>query len=415
MKLLLTLSIFVLFLSSGLMMTDLFNSYHLYIMSAVYALLLFSVLLIKVKRIKVNILLLTIMTVMFVTSIISFFIHGNIGLLVHGTLLYLSFLSLSVIFNRLYTDNSLRFVFWLILGTQLPLVGTIIFNGGNTALQGIFYNPNAMGLTAATSYITLLAFLTASLEQSLLQGKKTLTAKHSFYIFICMLLFLITAGTQSRTSFMSVLAFTALTIFIIFFKGLTSRKYKATFKTIFATLSMPFVVFLIYKLTPLEDYLYEKIFIKFVARGDSNIGVLSGRDYIWKTTFEEATLFGNGSGYFTHRFGISAHNTFINYLGQHGWIYFGLFVLLILVSVYYALKFTRTSQSEFKYLPLFLIGSFVLLSMGETMTDKTAMIAMFCVIGTISVSPYKQTSINKRETKTNISSQRIAQKNVGVS
>lgn len=375
---------FILFLSSGLYMTDFFNNVALLTLLATSTGLTFYFILLREKKFKINVLLLALMTLIFVSITISSLLNSDISLFYQALVIYMGYLSLGIMFNRMYKNESLQVTYKLILITQLPLVLTFVI-GFDFPLQGIFYNPNAMGLTSATVYVVVLACLLANMEDNLVKNGNFLNATNLLNIILCAFLFLITIGSSSRTSTVAITIITVFSILLLVFKGLLSRKYKSTFKAIFASILIPAVLISVYNFPPVNDYLYYNILYKFEVKADSN-NMLSTRDIVWEQTVNEATLFGNGRLYFDEQVGIQAHNTFISFLGQYGWLTLTLFVLFLLVSLRYALKFARRNNSNLRYLPLFLISAFVILSMAETMTHKAIMLAMFCAIGVVSVS-----------------------------
>lgn len=378
-------------------MTDLFNDVALFVILASTVVLIFFLLLLKEKELKVNLLLFTLMSLVFISIVISALINNDISLFYQALVIYFSYLGLAIMHNRIYLKDGLGKMFKIVLITQTPLVFTV-FYGFDFPLQGIFYNPNSMGLTAATVYVIILTYLLANLEQELIQNGKFLTAKNLFITMLCMFLFLVTVGSESRTSSVTIAVATALAVVVILFKGLTSKRYKSTFKSIFATLLMPFILFLVYNFPPLKTYLYNNILYKFEARAASD-NMLSTRDIAWQKTINDATMFGNGREYFDQQVGIQAHNTFISFLGQYGWITLILFILFLLVSARYALIFARRDQSKYKYTPLFLILSFVLLSTAEIMTHKALMFAMFSTIGFVSIKSHRKTARDEQNIK----------------
>lgn len=393
--------VFLLFLSSGLYMTDFFNKLAIPTILVLSIGILSFLFFLKKKEIRVNVILITLMFLMFLSITTSSLVNKDIDLFLQGLVLFFSYLALSLVHNRVLLEKGISVLFKIILLSQLPLIVLVVWDGINFPLTGIFYNPNSFGLTSATSYIVLLSYLLGSVEESLLSHGRFFTRKTYTITAVCLILLLLTVGSMSRTSFIAVLIMTFFALAILLFKGITSRKYRSTIKAIFAIVLMPFTMTLLYLFPPLNNYLYNNILYKFEIKARQG-DLFATRDLVWQMTLNDARMFGNGRSYFFDSIGTSAHNTYISFLGQFGWITLIILVLFLLVSLIYSIKFIKDNSSKCKYLPLFLICSFLILSMAETMTHKVIMLAMFSAVGTSSIRQYKQTKKEYLSNKINL-------------
>jgi hypothetical protein len=93
--------------------------------------------------------------------------------------------------------------------------------------------------------------------------------------------------------------------------------------------------------------------------------VLSGRSEMWQDAWNNLNVLGNGSLFFTDRYGLTAHNSFINVLGMYGLVAFAAFLLYVLLSAFQ----TVSSAAYRKGSPLAALASFgfLMMSLGEGM------------------------------------------------
>ncbi|ADI00524.1 O-antigen ligase family protein [Salisediminibacterium selenitireducens] len=265
-----------------------------------------------------------------------------------------------------------------LLFSHLPVfIIPILLNGiDRVPYQGMLYNPNSLG----TAVISLVA-LSLSLILSELQMKRFKSK-----IMISSLLLFVTSSTlvilsNSRTAFLTL---AALIVLFILLKYLSKESFISLFvwrksmikQNLFTTIIITSSIVLIYN----TAFLYNNVISKFER--NLNAGdVTARRGDIWLQTIAEAQLFGHGRDYFSGSVGTAAHNTFISILGQFGIVPVLIFILFLLYVSYKAIKFSNCSNCNYRYVPIFFIMTFVMLSMGESMMLKSSMFLLFSVIG----------------------------------
>lgn len=305
--------------------------------------------------------------------------HSDANFILSGFTFLALFLSTTVVANTYFKDSIGEIVIATLLISHIPIVLIPLVSGIDSfPYGGIFDNSNAFGLVAATIFAVLLAILLINIEKTLFYKKKPSKIKILGYILLASFSFLLVVISGSRTSFLAGLVSIATGLFFIF---LFSIKHKLTINLIFKTVASLPVLWLLYwlinKFIPITYYVNDIILNKFDAKSSN---VLAGRGLVWNQTLSEAKAFGLGENYFEDRFGIGSHNTFIHVLGVYGWVAAIVFTLLIILAVYYCAKFTF-SEHKYKYLPIIMMTTFVVLSMGENLFHKVTFLVTFLLVG----------------------------------
>lgn len=349
---------------------------------SVYALLLIMiVMLLLYKKISLRYnKFLVLLTVFYAfTLTLSSLFNSDLELILNAFTFLIMCFSTMVVICSYFKDSIGRFVVITLLLSHSPLILIPMINGIDTfPYKGIFDNPNAFGLVATTIFAVFLATLLKNLEKTLFYKAKPSKVKVLAYFLLTVLSFLLVVISASRTSFLACLISLAIGLFFII---LISIKHKLILSLFFKTLlGIPLLgglYFVINIFIPVRIYIEDIILNKFTRKSDD---ILSGRGYVWKQTMADARAFGFGEGYFEDSFGIGAHNTFIYILGVYGWLATIIFLMLILVAFYYCTKLTF-SDNKYNYLPIIMLTTFIVLSMGENMFHKSTMLATFILVG----------------------------------
>lgn len=323
---------------------------------------------------------LMILAILFVLTItISAISNADLSLILNGLTFLVLFLSTTVVANTYFKDSIGKVVVAALLISHIPILLIPLRAGIDSfPYRGIFDNSNAFGLVAATIFAVLLAILLTNIEKTLFYKKKPSKIKILGYIVLASLSFLLIVISGSRTSFLAAVVAVATGLFFIF---LFSVKHKLTINLFLKTLASLPVLWILYwlinKFIPIKLYVESIILSKFDIKSGNT---LSGRGLVWRGTLSESNFFGFGEGYFESRFGLGPHNTFIYVLGTYGWFAMIVFSLLILVSLYFCAKFTF-SEHKYKYLPITMMVTFLMLSMGENLFHKVTFLVTFLLIG----------------------------------
>ncbi len=303
-----------------------------------------------------------------------------------ATGLYAIWIILSRFMVNMDGPTLLKYMLNITLITHVPLffIGIMTHGIRLYSYEGFFYNPNSTGSIAATLFCALFSVVFIKIKE-----KKS----SRFYTWgsygLLLILFLFTIISSSRTSFLTIIFFS---IFLFFYSSLFDKKIKVKAKSfassIFGFLMLSLVLIVIYVYTPVGSIVDDAIIAKFEAKEESE-DLTSGRDYIWRTTINDARLLGHGRGYFSKTFDIAGHNTFISMLGQNG-IIASLSYLLFWLSILRAsFIYLRSNMGTYRYLPFAVVLAFIILSMAEGMNGKLSMFLSFIAFSAINLKRYK--------------------------
>lgn len=370
---------FLLFLSGSYGMAgNMFFSYGVY---AVLIGMIIMTFFMKEVKLEYNKSLIVLVILYALIAILSALFNSQIILLLNGLVFLVMFVSTSVVSYSYFNNSIGKIVIYTFLLSQIPVILIPLLSGVETfPYSGIFENPNAFGIAAATLFAVILSILFSNIEETVFFKKKPSKIKMIAFIFITTLSFLLVIISSSRTSFLAGVVSIMVGLFCVF---LLSIKYKRTINLIIKTVvSLPILYFLyliINKFIPIQMYLQENTLSKFAKKSSNS---LDGRGYVWEKTISEASIFGHGEGYFDGSIDLGAHNTFIYILGVYGWLATIVFTLFIFISMYYCIKFIF-SNNNYKYLPILMMTTFLVLSIGENMFNRITMMMVFILIGLV--------------------------------
>ncbi|MFJ8257598.1 hypothetical protein ACIQ4Z_10045 [Peribacillus asahii] len=346
--------------------------------------ILLSFLLLKIEvRFKYNLTIVIAFSLFIFTSLFAALKNSDAELLLGSIYLTLIFLSLFIVFPTLAGRDSNKLVYKAILYVHIPIIFIPLINGlGNPPYKGIFQNGNSFGIACLTLFTAVISKLTGDVYQYIFNDEKIKKRSFIYYFFIIPTLFVLIMYSGSRTSFLTAvfLIFVSLGLIAIkFLKVATKRQYRKVLRLSFFTSILGLIASWIF---PIKEKFEQIILYKFRLKSND---VLSERGGIWETSISEASFFGNGRDYFSE-FNHGAHNTFISLLGQYGWIPTLLFILLMLIFVIFSLEYSfKAIDDEYRFLPLLLLVTFVLLSNGEGMLFKASMIGAFACVGSVTL------------------------------
>lgn len=380
MKALVYILFLSLFLFSSLNVTGILNFDGIIMIYLMIIAFFFSFLLIKNRKINVNIPTLLAIYFYALFCAISALMNSDIISIIDFGMFLVFYVVSFIIIPKLNIQTN-KVIIYTVLISHIPLIlFPLIVNGINTfPYRGIMLNPNSFGLICGTIFAVLLASILGELDRFIFNNVKNrnkiiilgLLLFGTFYLIII---------SASRTSLLAVSVCVVIGLYSLIRLSIKQKKFFRLF-----SMFMPIgivVLGLLYKFTPVYAALNNAIFNKNETRiyaGD----VTAGRTYIWEKTINDAGLFGNGNDYFANNIEIGAHNTFISIIGQFGWIPSIIFLLFLIYCFFTAINHIKYSDEKYKYLPLLLVVNFFAMSMTEVMIFTLSMVAMFLSVGSI--------------------------------
>lgn len=370
-----------LFLFSSLYLTSQFNSIGNIVIAFTILMFIPFMVLFKRDEIKFHIPTLIVMYFFALACSLSGLVNSDMMSLVNGIvflMLYLTSFSFVHSFKGIQVN---KLVFKAIFVSHIPIVFLpLLFDGVSIgAYKGIFYNPNSFGNIATTLFVSLFALFLYKLESRITGTEKR---KEGLIVQLLLLFFIffLIIMSGSRTSIIAAVA--VMVVGLIFLIGYLIKARKIipliTRGSVMGFVCTLIIVLLV-KFTPIYEYLYFNILYKFERKSGD---LLDGRGGAWEQTINEAGLLGRGSDFFS-RTNVAAHNTFINILGETGWVSLAMFVLFLTIIAYTSTKYVlKANGDRYKYLPVMLLICFVFLSMGESMLFKLIMLTLFFSTGT---------------------------------
>lgn len=330
---------------------------------------------------------------------ISSIINSDIRLLQGSLLLFLLYYVSFVVLSSVSFVNVNKIIYKtiLIIYTFIVLVPLLLNGVQSIPYQGIFYNPNSLGIISASLFAVVFSVFLYNVEahiDKVSTNKKSLYIKLSINIIILFTLFYLVILSGSRTSFITCIVILLISSGHLLFYLIKEKKIVSFFvRGFLLLLPNTLVLGLIVKVTSITEFLNITIIDKFQRKSGSG-DVLDNRGEVWIQTIKEAGLFGNGGDYFNTSFLIGSHNTFINVLGRYGWIPLIFYVILILILFYYSIRYTLTDvKDEYKYMPLATCIGFFTLSIAENVSFSLIMIVMFFSVSSIVFSAVMTPSV----------------------
>lgn len=234
---------------------------------------------------------------------------------------------------------------------EMPLI-----TGNHFGYSGIFENPNSLG-----TMITPLFSITTSF---IILKSLGIATRYSFFTLsvFCVISGYFVLLSSSRTAFIAGLV---PSVVVWGFVAFSKRNNKKRFIKVIASIFWVTIFFIVLYNTTIFQ---EQFLSKFTRNIEAN-DVLSGRDDLWRYALTYSHLIGDNTRY-SHLAEFGAHNTFLPFLIDYGYIYASIFLLLYVYFVYRSFIFTKRFSyisSEF-YLPIIISLNTFLIFMTEQMT-----------------------------------------------
>jgi len=244
----------------------------------------------------------------------------------------------------------------IILGFSPYIIVSLLAYPLSYPYQGVFVNPNSMGMISATLFGAVLTVLRGSMQSIKRSGRNRL--KTGFHIFVLLALAVIVAASNSATSFG--------TIFIssLIFFGLLLREPNKYRFWIGSYLMMVSTLVCLIFFTTSNESLFGSLAGKFMAKAEG-ADILSGRDIAWREILENIETFGIGAR--MDLFNTIPHNTYLWVLGTKGPIalLFYCAVQLQVVFLAWRLAVRRIHANGYAIGPLLIVMNYVVMGMSE--------------------------------------------------
>lgn len=362
-------------LSGSLYLTENWRFLHLYLLFIPLFLIIFIGFLRAYIRINVTILLISSFFIVF--SLIAAAVNSSTYLFISTLGLTILFIGLLIYYPSLVPKNGNKIIFQSILISHFPIIVLpILFSGLNSKpYQGIFYNPNSFGTVIVSILAVLLAVLVGIANSERIKIKKI-----HFNILILSIIFasIGTVLSGSRTSFVTMIFLFSIAFVLIFAPNNFNINYKKILTITFFSLIF---ILIIKTMIPIREITQELIIEKFIRKASSG-DVLDSRGVVWTETIKQAKMFGHGRDFFKS-LGLGAHSTYFSLLGQYGWLATLSFVVFLIVGLRRTIIYTMLSKDIYRYIPLFITLTFILLSITEGMMLKISMLSTIAAFGVV--------------------------------
>lgn len=374
----------VLLFFSSFRLTTLYNLGGITIVYLLLFMMLLFVFFYKRIRIKFNSFSVLTFYIFCLFALFSSLLASDSGILFRSVVFLIMFLSTNIFIPSYYKERTKEVVVRAILVSQLPLALLSFWQAGfpSAPYRGVFGNANQLASVSATVLVVFVAITFKRFEDKLVRVNTEQTKSPLVpLIFVGALMFLITT-TTSRTSFLTSVAviMVATSLLVLnLFKKKKKKKLISLFKRSFRLLPPAFILyFLSNRFFPLNEAIEANILSKFERKSGATF---SGRDAIWSETINRVGFFGGGSDFFVETVGISSHNTFLQILGNFGWIPMILFVFFLLYALYKSVKLYFKDDGKYKYITPLMLTAFFTLSMGEDLHYQLIMIVILVLSG----------------------------------
>ena len=255
---------------------------------------------------------------------------------------------------------------------------------GLTSYKGIYINPNTFGMFAAMLCILSVGLLLINLK------KKNKKIHITLLISLFVMSFYLVMISASRTALLGVVlslsvVFLSFSMSFLLYNKLTLNTFR---KLLVGTIIISIIIIIIVK-SPIYIAFENNIISKFVDKGSN---LTSGRTGIWLEYLSNTTFFGTKANYLFRLVGYSAHNSFIDILGQFG-IFAGIFYFIFwLWALFKSFIFcvSNYKKDTFSIIALLSVSLFVIMSTMETLINAPTMYLALTAVGYINLEEKKQ-------------------------
>lgn len=358
-KIIVSVGIILYFFSSHVYIMESFNENHKLILTTGILLILLSL---KKNKISKKLKVLDIIYLIFLISILCSYIVNR------EKEIFISFLGIGIlglIFN-IYLTLNIKLYKYLLKNLEnlilspcivLLLYSIIKYPIVLSRYRGFFYTSNGMGGTASFCFTLTLAILLDKILKTKLELKKIF-----YYILIFCFSFFLTLISTSRSAIITNIILLILSIFLLVKNLVVSKKF---FRIIIIGVFFSIMIICGYYF---GQEIINNVILKFIKKASDPF---DNRLIFWKEILKNIKLFGNGK----ENLSWSAHNTFFSILIHYGVIACISWILYCIFYLYESIKLLcEKNKEKIRYIPLFSIINFILLSITEGMMLKSIML-----------------------------------------
>ncbi len=270
---------------------------------------------------------------------------------------------------------------------------------------------------------SLLPILLCAIAWLILNQKKFYTSLFVFFAVLCAAMIFFSAVSGGRTGFLTMLAtllFFTAALLVKFISAKKSILYKNSFINTFIILSVVVLIAVTVSAAifidgktevPPDPASIENMdsFEKFVTSVE-NGNLFSNRGMIWKYTFKNAKMFGNGADFYVGSDYLtpdqnSAHNSYLAILGHCGIPAFILFMIFCIYMLILSVRYCLGSRRLYIF-PFTVLVNFFTASITEDFifmySPRVSYIMFFCACAYLSITAIKQSNKSISVTKAKI-------------
>ena len=291
---------------------------------------------------------------------ISYFANPDQNIFYYFRAFVLNYLMLSLAVRNIPEYLNPKLFLTTAITVYLPLMAVHLYYNpaifSSEAYQGIFHNPNVLGVYSLTP-----AVLTLGLFFSKIAKEKYLGA--IFYFLLVALFSYLVIISRSRTAVMALFLSVILAI-AIYMKTFLDNvdKRQRGFLIFLILLSLP-LLYLILKDSAIALVIKENVIDKFAFQlGRSRL--LSGRERIWRYYLSSSHLFKSEIRTVRNLISLSPHNAFIEVISRFGQVAGFFYISYWLLSIKNLITYTFSKIGKDDYLPFYMMAIISFVSAG---------------------------------------------------
>lgn len=291
---------------------------------------------------------------------ISYFVNPGQGIFYYFRAFVLNYLMLSLAARNIPEDLNPKFFLTTAISVYLPLMAIHLYYNpaifSSEAYQGVFHNPNVLGVYALTPAVIALGLFFSKITK-----EKYLAAV--FYFLLITLFSYLVIISRSRTAVMALFlsVILALVIYIKTFLDNVDKRQRA-FLSFLIFLSIP-LLYLILKDSAIALVIKENVIDKFAYQlGKSRL--LSGRERIWKYYLASSHLFKSEMRAVRNLISLSPHNAFIEVISRFGQVAGFFYLSYWLLTLKNLVTYTINKIGKDGYLPFYIMAIISFVSAG---------------------------------------------------
>lgn len=244
-----------------------------------------------------------------------------------------------------------------------------------TISQGLFLNPNGLGMFTAGFLSTL---LTGAIYMFI--EKKSIGVV--FFISLAIFSFYVMVLSGSRTSFMGIIM-SLICLVSLYSLGIVKNRKVRFRKTKFYNsifIGMLLIIFgYILMTSSLIDTIEDNILFKFQNRRGN---ITAGRTGVWKIYLDNIGYYASSYELQGNIIGLSTHSSYLNIAARFGLVTGVVYLILWIKNILYLIKYSIHNYKIDNLLPFYIlsISLYIIMSLMEDLNETAIMFAALCSI-----------------------------------